>query len=116
MSTSSKSKIPTSIITRDLEAIGKSTNNIYEALIIISKRAKQIAIHSKEELDLKLQDFAMPVDSLTEVFENHEQIEISRYYERMPKPTNVAVEELLSDELFYRHAQSDSPSEKDQMP
>lgn len=110
MSTSPKPKVPTSIITRDMQAISAPTNNVYEALIVVSKRAKQIAAHTKEELNIKLQDFAVPMDSLTEVFENQEQIEISKHYERMPKPTNVAIEEFLADKLFYRrtHAEDDA--------
>ena len=106
-----KLKVPVSVITRDLEAISKPTNNVYESLIVVSKRAKQIAARTKEELNLKLQDFAIPSDSLTEVFENQEQIEISRYYERMPKPTSSAIEELLEGRLFYRRTQGDSTEE-----
>ena len=116
MNTSLKTKVPSSIITRDIEAINKPTNNIYESLIVISKRAKQIAARTKEELNIKLQDFAIPMDSLTEVFENQEQIEISRYYERMPKPTSVATEELLSGELFYRRTQSENSPEQSNTP
>ena len=105
MNNPKKYKIPTSAITRNLEDISKPTENIYESLIVISKRAKQIAARTKEELDAKLQDFAVPTDSLVEEFENQEQIEISRCYERIPKPANIAIEEFLKDELFYRRPQ-----------
>ena len=109
--TSKAHKVPRTIITRDLQVISQPTGNIYESLIVISKRVKQLAVRTKEELTLKLQDFAVPNDSLTDIFENHEQIEISRHYERMPKPTSVATEEFLSDQLFYRRAQADAEPE-----
>ena len=111
MNNPKKYKVPTSAITRNLEDISKPTENIYESLIVISKRAKQIAARTKEELDAKLQDFAVPTDSLVELFENQEQIEISRYYERIPKPTNVAIEEFLKEELFYRRPQIEDEME-----
>lgn len=78
---------PTSIITRDLDKIAEQTGNLYESIVVASKRARQISSKIKEELSNKLADFAPSVDNLEEVFENREQIEISRYYERMPKPT-----------------------------
>jgi DNA-directed RNA polymerase subunit K/omega len=97
-----KANIPTSIITRDTDKIAEPTGNIYESVVVISKRARQISISMKEELNSKLAEFASTVDNLEEVFENREQIEISRFYERMPKPTSIAIEEFIDEELVYR--------------
>ena len=91
-----------SIITRDTDKIYSKTGNIYESVVIISKRARQISVNIKEELNSKLADFATTVDNLEEVFENREQIEISKFYERMPKPTNTATEEFLEGKLNHR--------------
>ena len=96
-----------SITTRDLTNLVEPTGNIYESVAIISKRAKQIAITSKEELNAKLAEFASSVDNLEEVFENREQIEISKFYERMPRPTIVAAEQFLNDEVMYRVAEDE---------
>lgn len=92
-----------SIITRDLNTLAKDTHNLYESVSIISKRARQISALVKEELSSKLAEFATTVDNLEEIFENREQIEISRFYERMPKSTVVAIEEFLNGELTYRY-------------
>jgi DNA-directed RNA polymerase subunit K/omega len=92
-----------SIITRDLEKIAAPTGNIYDSVVVISKRARQIAVNIKEELSSKLAEFATTVDNLEEIFENREQIEISRFYERMPKPTSTAIEEFLEGKLMYRN-------------
>jgi DNA-directed RNA polymerase subunit K/omega len=92
-----------SIITRDLNTLAKDTLNLYESVSIISKRARQISAQVKEELSSKLAEFATTVDNLEEIFENREQIEISRFYERMPKSTVVAAEEFLNGELTYRY-------------
>ncbi len=94
--------IQPSLITRDIEKIAAPTGNLYESVVVISKRARQIAVNLKEELNNKLAEFATTVDNLEEVFENREQIEISRYYERMPKPTTTATEEFLEGKLTYR--------------
>jgi DNA-directed RNA polymerase subunit K/omega len=91
-----------SIVTRNLEQIASLTGNIYESVVVISKRARQIAVNIKEELNGKLAEFATTVDNLEEVFENREQIEISKYYERLPKPTNTAMEEFLEEKIMYR--------------
>jgi DNA-directed RNA polymerase subunit K/omega len=91
-----------SIVTRDMEQISAVTGNIYESVVIVSKRARQIAINIKEELNGKLAEFATTVDNLEEVFENREQIEISKFYERMPKPTSSAIEEFMEGKLMYR--------------
>lgn len=104
---SKKTNIPTSIITRDTDKIAEPTGNIYESVVVISKRARQISVSMKEELNSKLAEFASTVDNLEEVFENREQIEISRFYERMPKPTSVAIEEFIDEELAYRRVEED---------
>ena len=91
-----------SIITRDINELARKTGNIYKSVSVISKRARQISSNLKEELNSKLAEFASTVDNLEEVFENREQIEISRFYERMPKPTNTATEEFLEDKVMFR--------------
>lgn len=104
--------IQSSVITRDVEKIAAPTGNIYESVVIISRRARQIAVNMKEELNNKLAEFATTVDNLEEVFENREQIEISKFYERMPKPTNTATDEFLEGGLSFRiRGEGDSKSE-----
>lgn len=98
------SNVPTSIIPRDVKKLEEKTNNIYESIVIISKRANQIASQLKEELHNKLQNFENDSDTLEEVFENREQIEISMQYERMPKPTLLATEEFLNDKIYFKRA------------
>lgn len=93
---------PVSTVTFDKTKIEESTNNIYEAIAILSKRASQINDDLKGELVDKLEEFATFNDSLEEVFENKEQIEVSRFYERLPKPTAIAVQEWLDGEIYYR--------------
>lgn len=94
--------VQSSVITRDLDKIAEPTGNIYESVVVIGKRARQIATNLKEELNNKLAEFATTVDNLEEVFENREQIEISRFYERLPKPTTTATEEFLDGKLNFR--------------
>lgn len=91
-----------SIVTHDVDHIAKPTGNVYESVAIISKRARQLSTKIREELSGKLAEFASTVDNLEEVFENREQIEISKFYERMPKPTAVATDEFLNGEIRYR--------------
>lgn len=91
-----------STVTYDKEAIEQSTDNIYEAISIIAKRATQINNDLKKELIEKLDEFATYNDSLEEVFENKEQIEVSKFYEKLPKPTAIAVEEWLNDKVYHR--------------
>jgi DNA-directed RNA polymerase subunit K/omega len=86
-----------------MAAIAQKTGNVYESVFIIAQRAKQIAVKTKEELTNKLNDFSSPVDNLEEIFENREQIEISKFYERMPKPTSVATEEFIEDKLTWKY-------------
>jgi|SRR5690554_1661485 len=92
-----------SIITRDLDEIAKKSGNLYESLHVISQRAKQISTIMKEDLNNKLSEFASTVDNLEEVFENKEQIEVSKFYERMPKPTTLALEEFMENKIMFRH-------------
>lgn len=99
-----------SIVTRDFEELVKDTENIYESVAIISKRSRQIAVNVKEELNAKLAEFASTVDNLEEIFENREQIEISRFYERQPKATSVAIEEFLEGEIMYRQRDEEQES------
>ena len=89
-----------SIVTREIEKIAAQTGNLYESVVVISKRSRQIAMNLKEELNNKLAEFATTVDNLEEVFENREQIEISKYYERLPKPTSTATEEFLDQKVM----------------
>ncbi len=94
-----------STITRDTIDLEKNTDNIYESIVILSKRANQISTSMKEELTAKLQEFASSTDNLEEIFENREQIEISRHYEKLPKPVAVAIEELKEDQIYTRKIQ-----------
>ena len=89
--------------TRNLSDLAESTENIYETVRVLSKRSNQISVDMKQDLDAKLQEFASYSDNLEEVFENHEQIEISRFYEKLPKPTLLAIEECEHDEIYYRN-------------
>ena len=96
-----------STITRDLDKLDIDTKNIYETLVIIAKRANQINRELKEELSAKLEEFASFTDNLEEVFENREQIEISKFYERLPKPNLIATEEFINNEIYYRLPEQD---------
>ena len=98
-----KTKAPLTTMPRNLEELESVTGNIYESIMVISKRANQINAELKEELNTKLQEFASFSDNLEEVFENREQIEISRYYEKMPKPTLIAYEEFKEGQIYYRN-------------
>ncbi|EIM76044.1 hypothetical protein A3SI_11824 [Nitritalea halalkaliphila LW7] len=91
-----------SIVTRNLSKISEQTGNVYESIYVIGQRARQISTAQKEELTNKLSEFASSVDNLEEVFENKEQIEISKFYEKMPKPSTIAMEEFLEKKVFFR--------------
>ena len=104
-----KKNVPNNTVTRKLVDLDTPTGNIYESINIIARRANQIATELKTELNRKLADFSAPTDSsVEETFENREQIEISRYYERLPKPVIIATEEFLDDEVYYRHGEAQS--------
>ena len=107
MSQAKNNAIPNSTVTRDLRELDKATDNLYESIVIISKRANQIGVEVKEELNAKLAEFASNNDNLEEVFENREQIEISKHYERMPKPSLVAIDEFLKDKVYFRNPSKD---------
>ena len=94
--------LQSSIITRDTNEMAAKTGNIYRSVATISKRANQISSNLKEELNSKLAEFASTVDNLEEIFENREQIEISRFYERMTEPPTTDMEEVLKDKRMYR--------------
>lgn len=94
---------PVTTVVRDLKKLEDKTNNIYESLAIISKRANQISAQMKEELHNKLQEFSNDSDTLEEIFENREQIEISSYYERLPKPTLIATEEFIQGKVYFKN-------------
>lgn len=98
---------PKSTITRDMNHLVEPVGNVYETVALIGKRANQISSSLKRELDAKLQDFSVPQDSLEETFENREQIEISRSYERLPKPTLIATQEFIEGDLLYKGANKD---------
>ena len=99
-----KKNVPTNTVTRKLVDLDTPTGNIYESINIIARRANQIATEIKTELTRKLAEFSAPSDSSAdETFENREQIEISRYYERLPKPALIATEEFLDGEVYFRH-------------
>ena len=89
-------------ITRDTVEMEANTSNIYESIVMMSKRSNQLSVELKEELTQKLQEFASTTDNLEEIFENREQIEISRFYERLPKPVAIAMQELLNDNIYSR--------------
>ncbi len=97
-----KKNTPNNTVTRQLVDLDSETGNIYKSLNIISRRANQIASELRTELNRKLADFSSPTDSMEETFENHEQIEISRYYERLPKPVLIATEEFVDGEISYK--------------
>lgn len=98
-----KTKAASSTISRDLDLLTQETGNIYETVMILAKRANQISSELKEELNQKLQEFASYTDNLEEIFENREQIEISKFYERMPKASLIAFEELKEGEIYHRN-------------
>lgn len=90
-------------ITRDVNKLEVQTGNIYEALVVIGKRANQISVEMKEELTQKLQEFATHTDNLEEIFENREQIEISKHYERLPKAVAISIQEYLDNGIYFRY-------------
>ncbi|WP_025739978.1 DNA-directed RNA polymerase subunit omega [Aquimarina pacifica] len=105
-----KSNAPVNTTTIDKNRIDQETDNIYEAISIISKRANQINTDIKKELLEKLDEFATYNDSLEEVFENKEQIEVSKFYERLPKPHSLAVQEWLEGKIYHRNTKADKES------
>jgi hypothetical protein len=102
-----KSKTPTNTVTRDLRQFDLETGNIYQSVVVLSKRANQIGLETKEELNNKLSEFATSTDNLEEVFENREQIEIARHYEQLPKPSLISISEFLNGKVYYRIPDND---------
>ena len=98
-----RSKAPTNTVTHNLMDFCEGTDNIYESIAIMSKRANQISVKMKDDLSKKLKEFASNNDNLEEVFENREQIEISRYYEKLPKATLIAADEFLNGNIYFRN-------------
>ena len=98
-----KTNAPTNTVTRDMMELADMTGNVYETVRIIGKRANQIAVEMKSDLEKKLQEFAYYNDNLEEVFENREQIEISRYYEKLPKPTLIAAQEFIEGKVYFKN-------------
>lgn len=96
-----KTNAPLNTVTRDLIALAEQTGNVYETVCIIGKRANQIAVEMKKELEKKLQEFTTTTDSMEEVSENREQIEISKFYEKLPKPTLIATQEYVEHKLYF---------------
>ncbi|MDH6354937.1 DNA-directed RNA polymerase subunit K/omega [Dysgonomonas sp. PH5-45] len=102
-----KTNAASNTVTRDLMSLCQDTQNIYETVRIIGKRSNQIGAEMKQDLDKKLQEFASYNDNLEEVFENREQIEISRYYEKLPKPSLIAIQEYIDGKVYYRNPSKD---------
>jgi len=98
-----KVKTETTAVTRHKESFYDQTGNIYETVVVLSKRANQIGLEIKQELDRKIEEFAPATDNLEEVFENREQIEIAKFYEKLPKPTLIAVDEFLNEQIYMRN-------------
>ncbi|MDX2362805.1 MAG: DNA-directed RNA polymerase subunit omega [Crocinitomicaceae bacterium] len=99
-------------ITRDTSEIEAATGNIYESIVMMSKRSNQLNVDLKEELTQKLAEFASTTDNLEEIFENREQIEISRFYERLPKPVAMSIQELMRDEIYGRYPAPVEPEDE----
>ncbi|MEG0947902.1 MAG: DNA-directed RNA polymerase subunit omega [Bacteroidales bacterium] len=106
-----KTNAPTTTVTRDMITLSADSGNVYETVRVIGKRANQIAVEMKQDLEKKLQEFASYNDNLEEVFENREQIEISRYYEKLPKPTLIAAQEYKEGKVYWKNPSK----EKDKM-
>ncbi|MBL0104044.1 MAG: DNA-directed RNA polymerase subunit omega [Bacteroidetes bacterium] len=104
-----KSEVSTTV-TRNVPDFDMKTGNVYESLVVIAKRANQIASEMKEELNSKLSEFNSSTDNLEEVFENREQIEISKYYERLPKPTLIAIQEFTDHKIYFRNPSKENQS------
>ena len=103
-----KTTAPTNTVTRDMiKLCHDNQDNVYETGMVIAKRANQISNEMKQDLEKKLEEFTNLSDNLEEVFENHEQIEISRSYEKMPKPTLIATQEYLEDKIYYKNPSSE---------
>lgn len=108
-----KSKAPVTTTTQNIQTVTEQTGNIYEAVNIAAKRSNQISVEMKQELNRKLEEFAYYTDNLEEVFENREQIEISKFYERLPKPTLIALDEYLDGKIFHKITETKAAEEEE---
>ncbi len=108
-----KTNAPTTTITRDRQDLQNHSENIYETVMICAKRANQISVEMKQELNAKLEEFASYTDNLEEVFENREQIEISKFYERLPKPSLIALQEYEEDNIYFRRPEVSTDDESE---
>jgi hypothetical protein len=106
-----KVKAGTLAVTRNINDFRKDTGNIYETLVILSNRANKISLELKEELNSKIEEFGTTSDNLEEIFENREQIEIARYYERLPKATLISIHEYLNNKLYFRNPLKETGNE-----
>jgi DNA-directed RNA polymerase subunit K/omega len=106
-----KVKTEVNAVTRNIEDFTVGTNNIYETVAVLSKRANQIGTEIKEELNQKLQEFASNNDNLEEIFENREQIEIAKFYEHLPKPTLISIHEYIHGEVYHRNPNKERPED-----
>lgn len=102
-----KVNAPTTTISRDMNAMSEEIGNVYETVMVIAKRANQISAEIKSEIDKKLQDFGNSSENIEEVFENREQIEISRYFEKLPKSVLMATQEFIEGKIYYRNPLKD---------
>jgi len=106
-----KTTAPNSTISRNIIDLAEQTGNIYETVAVVAKRANQISVEIKEELSNKLNEFASYTDNLEEIFENREQIEISKFYEKLPKPALIALEEYINGQIYFRNPAKDKRPE-----
>ena len=106
-----KTSAPNSTISRNIVDLAEQTGNIYETVAVVAKRANQISVEIKEELSNKLNEFASYTDNLEEIFENREQIEISKFYEKLPKPALIALEEYINGQIYFRNPAKDKRPE-----
>lgn len=102
-----KVKADSTTVTRDLRQFDEESQNIYQSVVIVAKRANQIGLEMKEELNSKLEEFASSTDNLEEIFENREQIEIARFYEQLPKPSLISISEFLNGNIYSRVPEKD---------
>jgi len=109
-----KTRAPHNTVTRDVNALTEEVGNVYETVVILGKRANQIGSALKKELDAKLQDFSIPQDGIEETFENKEQIEISKSYESLPKPSLIATQELIEHQLVYKNGSRDAALDEEE--
>lgn len=109
----SKKKTPNTTITRNTYEFSEMTGNVYESVVMLAKRSNQIAQDVKKELHKKIEEFSSSIDTMEEIYENREQIEVVRHYEQMPKPTLMATQEYLNGELYYRNPAKENPQDQE---